>query len=90
MSGFNFDFEQLSDKSNMGGMNFPAYNLNLEMLFPYIYSLLLFGLVLTVISIIAKVGLIDAVNRIERGGKYGFPSHFHPDLITSGDTWLFI
>jgi hypothetical protein len=80
MSGFNFDFGQLSDKSDYGGMNFPAYNLNLEMLLPYIYALLFFGLVLTIISIIANIGLIDSVNRIERGGKYGFSIAFSAGL----------
>jgi hypothetical protein len=80
MSSFNFDFGQFSDNSNLESMNFPAYNLNMEMLLPYIYALLIFGLVLTVISIIANIGLIDSVNRIERGGKYGFSIAFSAGL----------
>lgn len=80
ISSFNFDFGKLSDNSDLSGVNFPAYNLNLEMFLPYIYAIILLGLVMTVISIIANIGLIDSVNRIERGGKYGFSIAFSAGL----------
>jgi hypothetical protein len=77
---FNFDFGQLSDKTELNNFSIPSYNVNFEMLLPYLYAFLLLGLVLTVISIIANIGLIDSVNRIERGGKYGFSIAFSAGL----------
>lgn len=79
-SGFNFDFNYLMDTDDMQIFGTPQFDFNPAFLVPLFTFIGIFVLVMIIMGIISNGGLIDAVNRIERGGKYSFSMTFSAGL----------
>ncbi|MCK4573852.1 MAG: hypothetical protein KAU36_05750 [candidate division Zixibacteria bacterium] len=77
-SYFNLDLDGLIDNANgsgsLYGLDIPSFPE--ELLVPLILWFVLLGMVFFVMSLISEAGLIDSVNRIERGGVYRFGQAF--------------
>lgn len=77
VSGFNLD---LGSELNLDSFDPYAFNFDMAELMPFILGLFAVFVFFGVLYLIAKTALIDAVNRLTRGGVYRFSDSFSSGL----------
>lgn len=77
---FNIDFSFLQDHSIDKSDLFQTFDFQPEVLLSFAFALCLWILIMLICYIISEIGIIDSVNRIERGGSYSFGIAFSSGL----------